>query len=290
MIILSQIQDEKDLYLLLSWIIDSCDSEISYGISKFGLKKTIESLSNTKYKKRLKEIESINKLKETLDLNQINYISRIDQNWPKQLQDLKHIEPLGLFFKGNFEYILNKSLAIVGTRKSTYEGNMIATEIAFDLANTGLNIISGGAIGIDHAAHHGALIANGTTIAVQAAGLNKLYPSKNIDTFNKIINNGLLISEYPPYRNANKISFLHRNRLIAALSIGTLVIEAGEISGALSTARYATKLNRFLMAIPGSILSKSSLGTNELIRNREAELVSDVKQILQVISPIGVNS
>ena len=231
-----------------------------------------------------------NKLKENLELNQINYISRIDQNWPKQLQDLKHIEPLGLFFKGNFEYILNKSLAIVGTRKSTYEGNMIATEIAFDLANTGLNIISGGAIGIDHAAHHGALIANGTTIAVQAAGLNKLYPSKNIDTFNKIINNGLLISEYPPYRNANKISFLHRNRLIAALSIGTLVIEAGEISGALSTARYATKLNRFLMAIPGSILSKSSLGTNELIRNREAELVSDVKQILQVISPIGVNS
>lgn len=290
MIILSQIQDEKDLYLLLSWIIDSCDSEISHGISKFGLKKTIESLSNTKYKKRLKEIESINKLKENLELNQINYISRIDQNWPKQLQDLKHIEPLGLFFKGNFEYILNKSLAIVGTRKSTYEGNMIATEIAFDLANTGLNIISGGAIGIDHAAHHGALIANGTTIAVQAAGLNKLYPSKNIDTFNKIINNGLLISEYPPYRNANKISFLHRNRLIAALSIGTLVIEAGEISGALSTARYATKLNRFLMAIPGSILSKSSLGTNELIRNREAELVSDVKQILQVISPIGVNS
>jgi len=287
---LSQIHDEKDLYLLLSWIIDSCDSEISHGISKFGLKKTIESLSNTKYKKRLKEIESINKLKESLDLNQINYISRIDQNWPKQLQDLKHIEPLGLFFKGNFEYILNKSLAIVGTRKSTYEGNMIATEIAFDLANTGLNIISGGAIGIDHAAHHGALIANGTTIAVQAAGLNKLYPSKNIDTFNKIINNGLLISEYPPYRNANKISFLHRNRLIAALSIGTLVIEAGEISGALSTARYATKLNRFLMAIPGSILSKSSLGTNELIRNREAELVSDVKQILQVISPIGVNS
>ncbi|MFM7138832.1 MAG: DNA-processing protein DprA, partial [Actinomycetes bacterium] len=102
--------------------------------------------------------------------------------------------------------------------------------------------------------------------------------------------NGLLISEYPPYRNANKISFLHRNRLIAALSIATLVIEAGEISGALSTARYATKLNRFLMAIPGSILTKSSLGTNDLIRNREAELVSDVKQILQVISPIGVNS
>ena len=83
---------------------------------------------------------------------------------------------------------------------------------------------------------------------------------------------------------------MHRNRLIAALSIGTLVIEAGEISGALSTARYATKLNRYLMAIPGSILSKSSFGTNELIRNREAELVIDSKQILQLLSPIGVDS
>ena len=193
-------------------------------------------------------------------------------------------------FKGKFNCFSKNSIAIVGTRKSTAEGNMISTEIAFDLAKKGINIVSGGAIGIDHAAHHGALIANGATIAVQAAGLKKLYPTKNIETFNKIMENGLLISEYPPNRNANKISFLHRNRIIAALSLGTLVIEAGEISGALSTARYATNLNRILMVIPGSILSKSSFGTNELIRNREAELVTDVKQILTLLSPIGVNS
>lgn len=286
----NEIEDEKDLYLLLSWVIDSCDIQISQEIDKFGIAKAIKSLANTKYIKRLKEIESINKLKEFLELNQINYISRIDSNWPKQLRDLNNIEPIGLFFKGNFNCLHKNSVAIVGTRKSTSEGNMISTEIAFDLAKKGLNIVSGGAIGIDYAAHHGALIANGSTIAVQAAGLNKLYPTKNIETFNKIIENGILISEYPPNRNANKVSFLHRNRIIAALSIGTLVIEAGEISGALSTARYATNLNRFLMAIPGSILSKSSLGTNELIRNREAELVTDVKQILTLLSPIGVNS
>lgn len=285
-----KIQNEKDLYLLLSWIIDSCDGEISQNIYNLGIEGTIETLASLKYKKRLKEIESIANLKETLESNQITYLSRIDSNWPEQLRDLKNIEPVGLFFKGKFNSLLNRSVAIVGTRKSSVEGNMISTEIAFDLAKKGLNIVSGGAIGIDHAAHHGALIANGITIAIQAAGLNKLYPSKNIDTFNKIIETGLLISEYPPNRNANKISFLHRNRLIAALSIGTLIIEAGEISGALSTARYATKLNRYLMAIPGSILSKSSIGTNELIRNREAELVSETKQILQLISPIGVNS
>ena len=285
-----EIKDEKDLYLLLSWIIDSCDIQISQEINKFGIERVFKSLTNTKYLKRLKEIESIEELKESLELNQINYISRIDSDWPNSLRDLNSIEPFGLFFKGNFNCLSFNSVAIVGTRKSTSEGNMISTEIAFDLVKKGLNIVSGGAIGIDLAAHQGALIANGTTIAVQAAGLNKLYPTKNIDTFNKIIENGLLISEYPPNRNANKISFLHRNRIIAALSLGTLVIEAGEISGALSTARYATNLNRILMAIPGSILSKSSFGTNELIRNREAELVTDVKQILTLLSPIGVNS
>lgn len=290
MLKLNEIKQEEDLYLLLSWITDSCDQEMSQQISNRGILKVISAITNSKYLRRLKEIESINELKEILEASKISYISKIDPNWPKQLLDLRQIEPIGLFYKGNFEIINNKSIAIVGTRKSSSEGNMISTEIAFDLARSGLNIISGGAIGIDNAAHQGALIANGVTISIQAAGLNKLYPSKNNETFNKIIKTGIMISEYPPNRISNKINFLHRNRLIAALSIGTIVIEAGKVSGALSTARYATKLNRILMATPGSILSKSSIGTNDLIRNREAELVIDVKQILNLISPIGVDA
>ena len=290
MLKLNEIKQEEDLYLLLSWITDSCDQELSQQISNRGILKVFSAITNSKYLRRLKEIESINELKEILEASKISYISKIDPNWPKQLLDLRQIEPIGLFYKGNFEIINNKSIAIVGTRKSSSEGNMISTEIAFDLARSGLNIISGGAIGIDNAAHQGALIANGVTISIQAAGLNKLYPSKNNETFNKIIKTGIMISEYPPNRISSKINFLHRNRLIAALSIGTIVIEAGKVSGALSTARYATKLNRILMAIPGSILSKSSIGTNDLIRNREAELIIDVKQILNLISPIGVDA
>ena len=290
MLKLNEIKQEEDLYLLLSWITDSCDQEMSQQISNRGILKVFSAITNSKYLRRLKEIGSINELKEILQASKINYISKIDPNWPKQLLDLRQIEPIGLFYKGNFEIINNKSIAIVGTRKSSSEGNMISTEIAFDLARSGLNIISGGAIGIDNAAHQGALIANGVTISIQAAGLNKLYPSKNNETFNKIIKTGIMISEYPPNRISSKINFLHRNRLIAALSIGTIVIEAGKVSGALSTARYATKLNRILMAIPGSILSKSSIGTNDLIRNREAELIIDVKQILNLISPIGVDA
>ena len=287
---LSDVTDENDCYLILSWICDSCDLEIEKLIRKSGPFNTLEQINNKKYLNRLKNIDSLKSLKKHLDLNEINYISKIDSKWPSQLNDLSHLEPLGLFYKGKFEYLINKSIAIVGTRKSSSEGNMISTEIAFDLANKNFNIVSGGAIGIDFAAHHGALVANGVTISIQASGLNKLYPSKNLDQFQNIAKKGLLLSEYPPDRGATKISFLHRNRLIAAIALATLVIEAGEISGALSTARYATKLNRNLMAFPGSIFSKSSQGTNELIRNREAELVSDLDHILQIISPIGVNS
>ncbi len=287
---LSDVTAEKDAYLILSWICDSCDLEIENSIKKLGPYNTLKLIKNKKYLNRLKNIESLKILKKQLDLTEIHYISQIDSKWPAQLNDLNNLVPLGLFYRGKIEYLINKSIAIVGTRKSSSEGNMISTEIAFDLANKNFNVVSGGAIGIDHAAHHGALVANGITVSIQASGLNKLYPSKNIDLFQNIAKTGLLLSEYPPDRGATKINFLHRNRLIAAIASATLVIEAGEISGALSTARYATKLNRNLMAFPGSIFSKSSQGTNELIRNREAELVSELNHVLQIISPIGVNS
>ena len=155
------------------------------------------------------------------------------------------------------------------------------------MASIGFNVVSGGAIGIDTASHHGALNAQGKTICVQANGLHKLYPSKNEILFEKIIKNGLMISEYPPGRNPTKNSFLNRNRIIASLSKSTMVVEAAEISGALSTARHALRMQRLVLAVPGSIHSKSSSGTNELIRNREAESVTNLQQVLELILPLG---
>ncbi len=289
------INTEPDAYLALSWISDICDLETSNLIAKFGAIETLNVISQTsprnavekRRKNRLSNLGEIQELKYVLRRNLINYISAIDANWPKSLNDLGFNKPLGLFYKGDIDLLNQENISIIGTRKSSNYGNSIAGEFAFDLASIGFNIVSGGAIGIDTASHHGTLNAQGKTICVQANGLHKFYPSKNEILFEKIIKNGLMISEYPPGRNPTKNYFLDRNRIIAALSKSTMVVEAAEISGALSTVRHALRMQRLVLAVPGSIHSKSSVGTNELIRNREAESVTNLQQVLELILPLG---
>ena len=289
------INTEPDAYLALSWISDICDLETSNLIAKFGAIETLNVISQSsprnavekRRKNRLSNLGEIQELKYVLRRNLINYISAIDANWPKSLNDLGFKKPLGLFYKGDIDLLNQENISIIGTRKSSNYGNSIAGEFAFDLASIGFNIVSGGAIGIDTASHHGTLNAQGKTICVQANGLHKFYPSKNEILFEKIIKNGLMISEYPPGRNPTKNYFLDRNRIIAALSKSTMVVEAAEISGALSTVRHALRMQRLVLAVPGSIHSKSSVGTNELIRNREAESVTNLQQVLELILPLG---
>jgi DNA processing protein len=289
------INTEEDAYLALSWISDVCDLETYRLITKFGALETLNLINQNnprnafekRRKNRLDNLGDIQELKHVLKRYSINYLSAIDANWPKSLIDLGFNIPLGIFFKGDIDLLHQESISIVGTRKSSIYGNSIAGEFAFDLASIGFNVVSGGAIGIDTASHHGALNAHGKTICVQANGLHKFYPSKNDFLFEKIIKNGLMISEYPPGRNPNKNYFLDRNRIIAALSKSTMVVEAAEISGALSTVRHALRMQRLVLAVPGSIHSKSSVGTNELIRNREAESVTNLQQVLELILPLG---
>ena len=286
---------EVDAYLALSWISDFCDLDTYKLITKFGAIETLNVINQAtprnavtkRRKNRLSNLGEIQELKNVLMRNSINYISAIDSNWPKLLNDLGFNMPYVIFFKGDIDLLHQESVSIVGTRKSSIYGNSIAGEFAFDLASIGFNVISGGAIGIDTASHHGALNAQGKTICIQANGLHKLYPSKNEVLFEKIIKNGLMISEYPPGRNPTKNSFLNRNRIIAALSKSTMVVEAAEISGALSTVRHALRMQRLFLAVPGPIHSKSSVGTNELIRNREAESVTNLQQVLELILPLG---
>ena len=292
---IKNVNTENDAYLVLSWISDICDLSTFNSLNKYGAIETLNLLERNsprnaidkRRKTRLSSLIDVKDLQKILLKYSINYICAIDQNWPKCLQDLGFNMPLGLFTKGNTDLLLNESVSIVGTRKSSVYGNSIAGEFSFDLATIGFNIVSGGAIGIDTASHHGALNAQGNTICVQANGLHKLYPSNNAYLFEKIIKAGLMISEYPPGRNPAKNYFLDRNRIIAALSKSTMVIEAAEISGALSTARHALRMQRLVLAIPGSINSKSSVGTNELIRNREAESVTNMQQVLELILPLG---
>ena len=290
-----KIESEEDAYLILSWISDTIDEKVHELLNNFGSVETLKIISKSRateaFEKRrqirLKAIQSLQYVKEVLEAHSVKYVCNSDLNWPKRLNDLGRKKPLGIFYKGNYDDFDQESISIVGTRKSSIYGNCVAGEFAFDLASIGFNIVSGGAIGIDTASHHGALNAQGKTICVQANGLHKLYPSKNEILFDKIIQNGLVISEYPPGRNPTKNYFLDRNRIIAALSKSTMVIEAAEISGALSTARHALRMQRLVLAIPGSIHSESSAGTNELIRNREAESVSNLQQVLELILPLG---
>ena len=289
------INTEEDAYFVLSWISDSCDLDTYKFITKFGALETLNLINQNsprnafekRRKNRLETLGDIQELKHILKRFTINYLPAIDANWPKSLIDLDFNMPLGIFFKGDIDLLHQESISIVGTRKSSIYGNSIAGEFAFDLASIGFNVVSGGAIGIDTASHHGALNAQGKTICVQANGLHKFYPSKNDFLFEKIIKNGLMISEYPPGRNPTKNYFLDRNRIIAALSKSTMVVEAAEISGALSTVRHALRMQRLVLAVPGSIHSKSSVGTNELIRNREAESVTNLQQVLELILPLG---
>ena len=290
-----KLKTEADAHLVLSWISDISDQKTNKFLSQNGPIATITQISgkkpeNNAEKRRLTRLSAlthIDYLKELLAKETINYISPLDPQWPNQLIDLGSNSPFGLFTKGDQTLLLNESISIVGTRKSTVYGNTIAAEFAFDLATIGFNIVSGGAIGIDTSSHHGALNAQGKTICVQANGLSKLYPSKNDFLFQKINNVGLIISEYPPGRNPVKNYFLDRNRIIAALSKSTIVVEAAEISGALSTARHALRMQRLVMAVPGSINSLTSEGTNALIRNREAESVANLEQILELVLPLG---
>jgi DNA processing protein len=208
-------------------------------------------------------------------------------DWPPQLDDLA-APPFALIGLGVRELLqkTSKSIGIVGTRNPTQYGSRIATEFAAALADQEWAIISGGAFGIDSAAHRGALVVEGETIAILGGGVKSIFPSGNDRLFSEIVEHGLLLSEVLPTVPAVPHRFLIRNRLIAALSRGTLVVEAAHRSGSLRTARDAIELLRPVMAIPGPIHSPTSEGCHRLINERKAELVSSVDEVLELLSPL----
>jgi DNA processing protein len=150
-----------------------------------------------------------------------------------------------------------------------------------------MTVVSGAAFGIDQAAHRGALAMKGPTVAVLACGVDRAYPSAHRNLLDYIADTGLVVSELPPGSAPTKLRFLSRNRLIAALSQGTVVVEAAARSGALNTANWAVRLNRVLMGVPGPVTSAPSEGVHELIRNRGAALVTRGEDVLELLSPSG---
>ena len=210
------------------------------------------------------------------------FITQEDQFWPTQLDDLA-TPPIALVVRGAVESLQLPSLAIVGTRNPTNYGVRVAGDFAAGFVDRGWSIVSGGAYGIDAAAHRGALVAEGTTIAVLATGIDINYPAGHIRLFEEIIESGLLVSEVMPGVSAVPSRFLTRNRIIAALSRATLVVEAAFRSGSLRTARDAAELMRPVMAIPGPITSPTSEGCHRLIGERAAEVVTSVADAVEFI-------
>ncbi|MFN3396202.1 MAG: DNA-processing protein DprA, partial [Thermodesulfovibrionales bacterium] len=204
--------------------------------------------------------------------------------YPSLLREIEDA-PVILYVKGEIKEEDRFSISIVGSRNATPYGRSVTEKIAGELAESGFTIVSGLARGVDTIAHLSSLRSGGRTIAVMGSGIDLIYPPENKWLFDKIIDSGYVVTEFPPGTPPDKGNFPKRNRLISGLSLGVVVVEATEGSGALITARAALEQNREVFAIPGNISSPNSKGTNELIK-RGAKLVQRSDDIIEELAPL----
>ena len=218
----------------------------------------------------------------------VRFVSPGDAEWPGQLDDLGDARPLGLWVRGrpSLRMWALKSVAVVGARACTEYGAHMAATLAAGLAEQGWVVVSGGAYGVDGAAHRGALGAGGATVAVLACGVDRPYPRGHTQLISRIAEQGLVIGELPPGDHPTPSRFILRNRVIAALTRGTVVVEAAHRSGSLVTARAAQRLGRHTMGVPGPATSGLSAGVHGLLRG-EAALVTDVADVVELVGDIG---
>ncbi|WP_221353929.1 DNA-processing protein DprA [Streptomyces beigongshangae] len=211
-----------------------------------------------------------------------------DFEWPAQLDDLGDAKPIGLWVRGmpSLRIWALRSVAVVGARACTEYGAHMASTLGAGLAERGWVVVSGGAYGVDGATHRGALGAGGATVAVLACGVDRPYPRGHTQLIDRIAEQGLVVGELPPGDHPTPSRFILRNRVIAALTRGTVVVEAAYRSGALVTARAAQRLGRFTMGVPGPASSGLSAGVHELLRG-DAVLVTDAAEVTELVGDMG---
>lgn len=235
----------------------------------------------------------------------VDLLTPLDEHWPHQVADLVRISrdtstierdtdpPLCLWVRGAepLSDACERSVAVVGARAATPYGEHMASELAYGLAQRGWTVVSGGAFGVDAAAHRGALAAGGLTVAALACGVDRPYPLSLSGMFERIVDNGgTLLSEWPPGSDPHRARFLIRNRVIAALTRGTVMVEAAGRSGARSTLRRAVLLGRRAMAVPGPATSGASAGCHDELRaDRDVRLVASVDHVLEEVGSIGAD-
>ncbi len=248
--------------------------------------KSIDGISE----KTLREVESaVNKsnvfeqsylkLLEKLEKSNIKVTTIFDENYPQNLKNI-YDAPVILYYYGNMSESDRYSIGIVGTRTPSDYGRKVCRDLSKELANRGLPVVSGLAIGIDSIAHNSCLESGGITYAVLGSGVDNLYPPDNKHLYERIKETGAVISEFEIGSKAEKVNFPRRNRVVSGISLGTLIVESRIKGGSLITAEFALDQNRELFAVPGNITAKNSDGCNNLIKKGYAKLVSSVDDII----------
>jgi DNA processing protein len=287
--------DERTRRALLSSVAEPGDLRIAQFVADHGVLGTIERIAlpdvmpelHARLGARLTRSDPDSDLEKVRRLGGRLVIPG-DLEWPTQLDDLGIAMPWALWVRGSQDLRMTmlRSVALVGARACTPYGARIASDMASDLASAGWTVVSGGAFGIDAAAHRGALAVNGITAAVLACGVDVSYPPRNESMFELIGRDGFLISEVAPGAVPHRARFLVRNRVIAALTRGTVVIEAAVRSGSLATARAALDLDRPVLGTPGPITSPLSSGVHQILRNG-AHLVTCAAEVIEAVGELG---
>jgi len=309
------LSDESYARAALTYLAEPADQWLNGLISAHGARRTLEAIKEGRLPEPIGDFPIPQFIQRTLQRSIERWRVRLDElptpdemiafrtsgirltcpgdpEWPEQLADLGLDQPYALWLRGTADLRFNclRSVAVVGSRAATAYGSYVAAEFAASVAARGWAVVSGGAFGVDASAHRGALGADGVTVAVLACGVDVPYPVGHTELFEAVAAQGVIVSEWPPGRTVSRLRFLVRNRVIAALATGTLVVEAGERSGAVNTARHARDLGRRLMAVPGPVTSDQSAGCHRIIREWQGTLVTTAAEVIEHLSPIGAIS
>lgn len=292
--------DERTARMCLASVVEPGHPAVAEAVAAYGAESVWRSLTrpgaDLPLARRARQVRPDEIVARSRDLL-LRFVVPGDPQWPSRLADLAGCEtvnqlsgePLGVWLAGpgDLAELVEDSVAIVGSRASTAYGDTVASDLGAERSEAGRTVLSGGAYGIDAAAHRGCLAGRSPTIAVLAGGLDLPYPSGHRPLFDRIATTGVLVSELAPGEHPTRVRFLARNRLIAALTPGTVLVEAAARSGARNTVTWANALGRVVMAVPGPVTSATSVTPHRLIRDAEAVLVTRTSDVLEMLAPLG---
>lgn len=297
---MAETDDDRRARMSLNSVVESGDPRIGPLVDRFGAAAVWSALrrgvGDPAWVRRAESLD-LAAVQSLAERHHLRFVTPEESEWPSGLAALATCEavqemggvPLGLWVRGTGDLatLAQRSVALVGSRASSPYGDRVASDLAAGLAVDGITVVSGGAYGIDAAAHRGALADGGPTVALLAGGLDAPYPRAHERLLDAVAAAGAVVSEVPPGEHPTRRRFLARNRLIAALAGGTVIVEAALRSGARNTVTWASGCGRPVMAVPGPVGSVTSYTPHRLIREGEAVLVTTVAEIRELVEPVG---